>query len=309
MKPRSQRSPAAAAGPFLVAFLSLLGSGCAGIPSRLEPAVASRVESAKVQSWVAQDQLAIKVMASTYGSGLGLIGAIVDSGVTKGRASDAERRVAPLRKEVPDVDVRARLWEKLVPAVKSVEWPRVVEVETVSAPAVVKPEHVRGSAFVSLATSYDLSPNASVFEMHSHYTLYVAGSTAPAAIGSVSYWSRLIGKGPDGKAKEDEEAIALWSAEGGASYRAAVDEGIAEIIRMLGIALPYVGGKEAGGPAEAAEIKVDVTHGRGDFGLKTSRTTYRGTVLERGPERLVFRASPGWILSIPAADIEERRLP
>jgi len=299
---------------FLLALSCLVVTGCAGISHRLEPATASRVESAKVRSLVPQSDLSIKVLRSTYGGGLGVIGAIVDSGVNKGRKSDAERRVAPLLEEVQDVDLRARLWEKLDPAIHSVEWPRVVDVQTASAPDEVVPEDVTESAFVSLTTTYNLSPNASVFEMHSYFMFYLQGNTKPAAFGSVSYWSREIGKGQDGKTKEDEDAIALWSAAGGAAYRTAVDEGIRETVRMLGIALPFVGGKQVGALGEAAEVKYDVTHARGDFGLKTSRTTYRGTVLDRGSERLVFRVeSPsffsGSLYSVPAAEIEERRLP
>ncbi len=298
----------------LLALSCLFVTGCAGISYRLEPATASRVDSAKVRSLVPQSDLSIKVLASTYGGGFGVIGAIVDSGVNKGRKSDAERRVAPLLKEVQDVDVRTRLWEKLGPAIHSVEWPRVVDVQTASAHAEIDLEDVKESAFVSLTTTYNLSPNGSVFEMHSFYTFYLQGSTKPAAFGSVSYWSKEIGKGQDGKTKEDEDAIALWSAARGAAYRSAVDEGIGETVRMLGIALPFVGGKQVGALGEAAEVKYDATHARGDFGLKTSRTTYRGTVLDRGPERLVFRVASGSffsgsLYSVPAAEIEERKLP
>lgn len=314
MRSRVNPLPLTATHRLLLVLSCLFVTGCAGISYRLEPASAARVESAKVRSLVPQSDLAIKVLTSTYGGGFGLIGALVDSGVNKRRGSDAERRVAPLLKEVQDVDLRARLWEELVPAIHSVEWPRVVDVQTAPASAPVTTEDVKESAFVSLTTTYNLSPNASVFEMHSYYTFFLRGNTSPAAFGSVSYWSKEIGKGVDGKTKEDEDAIALWSAAGGAAYRTAVDEGIRETVRMLGLALPFVGGKQVGSLGEATEVKYDATHGRGDFGLKASRTAYRGAVLERGPERLVFRVEsgsffPGSLFSVPAAEVEERRQP
>lgn len=53
--------------------------------------------------------------------------------------------------------------------------------------------------------------------MHTDYSLHLRGSTSPAAIGSVHYWSRRIGSSPDAvEWKEDEEAIALWAADAAA---------------------------------------------------------------------------------------------
>jgi hypothetical protein len=290
-------------------MLCIFVPGCATIKYRLDPATAAQVDTAKARTQVAQEHVSIKILASSYGGG-GLLGAAINAGVESSRRKDADRRVQPLLKAVENLDHRAKVWEKLVPALQSAEWPKVVDVKTAPDLMPVTAEDVRDSAFVSLSTSYSLSPNASVLEMHTSYHFYMRGSTSPAAIGGLSYWSKQIGKTPDGKKwTEDEDAIALWVANDGAAYRAAVDEGIAETVKMLRIALPFVGGKDLAGTGESVEIKYNVTHGRGDFGISEGQSKFQGRVLERNAERLVFQAYGGPIYSVPAAEIQERRLP
>lgn len=283
-------------------------TGCAGIPYRLEPAGAARLDTAKARSVVSQEKISIEVMASTYGSGFGLIGALIDSGVTKGRASDADLRVAPLRDQTEDLDFREEFWNQLDPAIQAVEWPRITDMQTAEAWAPLAAADLKEANFVDLHTSFSLSPNSAVLRIHTNFSLYMKGSTTPAAVGSVSYSSRDVGKVTEGKYKEDEEAVALWTADDCAAYRAAVDEGIAETVKMLRIALPYAGGRDVSKPGSAAEFKYDLTHARGDFGLKSWRATLRGAVLERTDDRLMLQVQPGPIYSIPMAEAEEQKL-
>jgi hypothetical protein len=309
MTPRDRASRSFFIHCFLVLAAVLLVSGCAGVPYRLEPASAARLDTARARSVVSQEKISIEVMASSYGSGLGLIGALIDSGVTKGRTSDAERRVAPLRDQTQDLDFRAKFWEQLGPAIQAVEWPSITDVQTATAWAPLPAADVKESHLLDLQTSFWLSPNSAVLRIQTTFSLHMKGSATPAAIGSVSYWSRDIGKAAEGKYKEDEEAVALWAADNCAAYRAAVDEGIAETVKMLRMALPYAGGRDVSKPGPAAEFKYDLTHGRGDFGLKSWRDTLRGAVLERTDDRLMLQVQPGPIFSIPMAEAEERKLP
>jgi hypothetical protein len=162
---------------------------------------------------------------------------------------------------------------------------------------------------VSLTTSYSLSPDASVLEMHTDYWFFLRGSTQPAALGAVSYWSSQIGRSPDGETwQEDEAAVALWAANAGAAYRAALDEGIAETVKMLRRALPFAAGRDVAA-GEPVEVRYDVVHGRGDFGISEGQSRFQGSVLERTGERLVLHVYGGPIYSLPAAEVWERRLP
>jgi hypothetical protein len=240
--------------------------------------------------------------------GFGLIGALIDSGVTKGRASDAELRVAPLRDQTEDLDFREEFWNQLEPAIQAVEWPRITDMQTAEAWAPLAAADLKEANFVDLHTSFSLSPNSAVLRIHTNFSLYMKGSTTPAAVGSVSYSSRDVGKVTEGKYKEDEEAVALCTADDCAAYRAAVDEGIAETVKMLRIALPYAGGRDVSKRGSAAEFKYDLTHARGDFGLKSWRATLRGAVLERTDDRLMLQVQPGPIYSIPMAEAEEQKL-
>ena len=270
-KPRLRRT--------LVVMLCAFVPACATVPYRLGSASAGRVETAKVRTQVAQQSVSIEVLASGYGGHSGrlrgmLVGAMIDAGVESSRSRDAERRIRPLRSAIQDLDHPARLWEKLVPGLQSIDRPEVVDVLTSRDVMPVTADDVRDSAFVSLATSYDLSPDASVLEMHTDYWFYLRGSTQPAAIGSVSYWSSQIGRSPDGETwQEDEEAIALWAANAGAAYRAALDEGIAETVKMLRIALPFAAGRDV------ASGRV----GRGQVRRRTRAWRFRG---QRRPEQL-----------------------
>jgi hypothetical protein len=255
----------------------------------------------------AQNKISIEVVASTYGSGFGLIGALVDAGVTKGRASDAEIRVAPLRGQTEDLEFREDFWDQLGPAIQAVEWPRIADLKTAKAWTPLTAADVKEGHLLDLNTYFSLSPNSAVLWIRTNFSLHMRGNTVPAVMGSVTYWSRDIGKVAEGKYKEDEEAVALWTADDCAAYREAVDEGIAETVKMLQIALPYAGGKDVSKPGSVAEFKYDITHARGDFGLKSWRATLRGAVLERTDDRLMLQVQRGSIYSIPMAEVEERR--
>ncbi len=298
----------------LAALLCVFAPACATVPYRLGSASAGHVETLKVRTQVAQETVSIEVLASGYGSHSGRlsrmgVGALIDAGVASSRSRDAERRIRPLRAALGDLDHPARLWERLVPGIQSIEWPEVVDVSTSRDLMDVTSDDVRDSAFVSLATSYSLSPDASVLEMHTDYWFFPRGSTQPAAIGAVSYWSSQIGRSPDGETwQEDEPAVALWAANAGAAYRAALDEGIAETVKMLRMALPFAAGRDVAA-REPVEVKYDVVHGRGDFGISEGQSRFQGSVLERTGERLVLQVSGGPIYSLPAAEVWERRLP
>ena len=307
MKPRNHAFRSFILGAVLLATAVLAVSGCVVITYRLEPAHVARLDQARARSVVSPEKISIEVMASSYGAGLGLIGALVDSGVNKGRATDAERRAAPLREQTQDLDFRAKFWEQLGPGIQDLEWPKVEDVETAKVWKLLADADVKDSHLIQLHTSHSLSPNGAVLRISTSFSFHMKGSAKTAAIGSVTYYSRDIGKVVEGKYKEDEEAVALWTADNCAAYRAAVEEGIAENVKMLRIALPYAGGKDVPPPIQVAEFKYDVTHGRGDFGLKSWRTTLRGTVLERTSERLMVRVGPGPIYSVPVAEIEETK--
>ena len=307
MKPRDHAFRFFILGAVLLATAVLAVSGCVVITYRLEPAHVARLDQARARSVVAPEKVSIEVMASSYGAGLGLIGALVDSGVNKGRATDAERRAAPLREGTQDLDFRAKFWEQLGPGIKDLEWPKVADVDTAKVWSLLSDADVKDSHLIALHTNHSLSPNGAVLRISTSFSFHMKGSAKTAAIGSVTYYSRDIGKVVEGKYKEDEEAVALWAADNCAAYRAAIEEGIAENVKMLRSALPYAGGKDVPPPLQVTEFKYDVTHGRGDFGLKSWRTTLRGTVLERTNERLMVRVGLGPIYSVPVAEIEETK--
>jgi hypothetical protein len=292
----------------LVALAGALTMACvARVPYRLDPTSATQVGRVKARSVLPTDQISIRIVASSDWGG-GLIGGAIKRGVENSRRKDAAERVEPLLRATEDLDLRRMFWEKLTPALQAAEWPSVTKVTTLEEATPLTAEDVQDSALLNLYTSYRLSPSSSVFEMDTGYAFFLPGSLSAAAAGSVEYWSAVAGRSADGKTwKEDEEAIALWSADDASAYRQVVDEAIAETVKMLGMALPYVGGKDVSGGGGLVAIKFKLTHGRGDFGISEGRARIRGRILERSDQRLIFQTEQGGALySLPAAEVEEQ---
>jgi hypothetical protein len=290
----------------LFIFVSVFFCGC-GTPLayKLDPITAERVNEVNAEVCVENANISIKVLASGYGSGGGLIGAIIDSGVNSHRKNEAEELIVPLREKTKDISFRDNLKNALEPMLKELTWPQVMDIRTKSKSVPITESDVNGRSFLEIYSNYELSTGAEVLDISTGFAIYLKGSTEAAVIGSTHYTSKRIGK-----LEENQEAIALWAENDAAAYKEALNLGIEETVKMLRLALPYAGSKSPIRSLDRmASLKVRIAHGRGDYGIKQPGIKMTGWIVEDGEDRVIFQSEQGSFYSFPKADILERLVP
>ncbi|MCC7373868.1 MAG: hypothetical protein IT581_04365 [Verrucomicrobiales bacterium] len=265
----------------------------------MKPEIAAQRTSSKVRSWIPQHEVNAEFVMSGYGAGGGIIGAFIDAGVNSGRQKNAEARVQELRKHVRDLDARAVFQQELAKEVGKVEWINTGSFETIADPVLPKvtKEMVGNGAVVTIGTSYRISQDCRVLVVSSGIDYYAKGKyRQPLASVLVAYHSKEIGQ-PDG-----EGAIALWAANDGAAFREVIREAVAEDVKLVRHALDVMG---AGEPkTKTRRLEAVLLHARGDFGIKMSRVSLKGTVVEESADRIIFRAKTGQFFSLPMAEVK-----
>jgi hypothetical protein len=285
-------------------FIVVAASGCKGIPTVLPPEARSQVNNTAVRSYVPQAEVNFEFMPSSYGAGLGLIGAIVDVSVNASMAGSAEGRAKRLRAEVADYDFRTHYWQAVTNKIAEPPWLKVQTIETlpVQLPK-MKSAMVTNGSVLNVGTGYAITPNCRVLRINTGYDFYVPGKhKKPAASVLLSYYSSEIGT------EEGDKALALWMNDRGGAYRRAMEEGIAESAKLTRHALDLMGGSYSGTP-KPAKVRAKLVHGRGEFGIPVGKAGLKGVVLEESPERVVFQVAQGSIFSFPRKEIEVEFLP
>ncbi|MBN2400546.1 MAG: hypothetical protein JXI33_09450 [Candidatus Aminicenantes bacterium] len=274
--------------------------GCsAPIPYRLTPMAGDNVGEVNAAVCVENDSISVKVLASTYGSGLGLVGGLIDSGVNSKRKKEAIEMIAPLKDKTKDINFRDALRDALLPILKELSWPQVADLKTKSKSALITLAEVNERSHLEIHSTYQLSPTAEVLEIATGFALYPKRGTKAIVVGNVRYSSERIGK-----FEENDEAIALWAENDAAAYRQALTLGVEETVKMLKLALPYAGGKSQLPLAnEVRTMKIRIKHGRGDYGIKQPGTTITGWIVEENDQRMIFQSQSGSFVSFPKSDI------
>jgi hypothetical protein len=284
--------------PFVLVSTVFWGCTAASI-YRLDPAASDRVGEVNAVVCVENENISIKVLASGYGVGGGLVGALIDAGVESKRKKEAMKIVAPLREKTRDIDFRETLRHALLPMMKQLSWPQIVDLKAKSRSALITAADVKERSFLEIHSIYQLSPGAEVLEISTGFALYLQGSTKAAVVGSVRYSSERIGT-----LEENDEAIALWAQNDAAVYRQALNQGIGQTVKMLNAALPYAGGKSFLHPvSEIKKIKIRIAHGRGDYGIKQPGMNISGWIVEENENRIIFQSQFGGFISFPRSDI------
>ncbi len=165
-------------------------------------------------------------------------------------------------------------------------------------PPVTK-QMVEQRAVLNVGSDYYISQDCRVFVISTGVGFFPPGKKGkPGAANMVAYHSGEVGK-PDA-----EQAIELWAADNAAAYRKAVQEGIQENAKLVRYALEYMGAGAASTGEKPATIRARLLHARGDFGINAGMVTMKGTVIEDGVDRIIFRNTAGQFLSLPRAEVE-----
>jgi hypothetical protein len=281
---------------FLLVPLCLVANGCKTQQVAHKPIDPNAIQSQAtlVRSVIVQDEVIIPVKIEHANPGLayggGGVGALVHAiseaahkAKNKSRMDEAARLLAPLRQKAVTVEFRADHWDALTNALASSRGIRLLKAE--AATKYTKPTiaDIKDQPFLSLLTVYSLTRNCSTLEILTILQYFQAGNNQPAYSGALIYFSDEIGP------ERDEAAVAKWASDEAAPYKAAVREGIIETMKMLraDILEPV----SPTGVSEDTKLKFRVPG-------STKEVAWKGKILQRNRERLIFRKDGGPLFSI-----------
>jgi hypothetical protein len=238
----------------------------------LKPEHAAAITTTRVHATIVQEEVEASVVEArtqvTQGGLVGaLVGAVVDAAITSHRASEAEKRVEPIRKEMADFDFRDAFCASLQRTLPSLHALRVANLTTGKAPRtpeVLAALRARGGedTLLTLVTDYKFSP-----DFHTFHVLTIAeiwrrdqpdprqrGAATTRGDGADPLYRGAETTGGDGPyplyrgtfeyvsepivaSGDDDAAAQAWAADGAAVLHAAMREGIAETMKMLALDL------------------------------------------------------------------------
>jgi hypothetical protein len=275
----------------------------AEIPYRLDKATAGLVGDVHAEICVLNNGISIEAPPSDsqfLGRGLGADIALIKSIVGK---NVAEETIVPLREMIKDIDFRAVLQAALLPMVKELSWPRIIDLQARDGAALSKKKDillkVNEGSFLDIYSSFQLSPNAEVLRILTGFTLYLKGSAKAAVAGRVYFSSARIGK-----FEVDDDAIALWAGDNGAAFRQALNQGIEDTVKMLNCILLNAGGKTFLQPdSKFYMLRIRTEYGEGSSNPKKEGKSFIGLLVEENENRVILQTGSDYFSSIPRSDI------
>jgi hypothetical protein len=225
---------------------ALLSTGCALTPGYVPLAKESRssLGELSVRSIVVQDEIVLTAPQSglVQAAGGGLLAALIESDIAKGRQDALQKVVDPFYNQIDDYDFRKELWQALVPFLRQGYPLRVASVTTTSimVPKLFSERWAAnipaGKSVMILRTRYTFTDQFRRLEIVTELDLWQRGKPQPTFANAYQYLSAPVGGG-------DHDSIAKWSEKGGALYRKATREGIQETLRMLRLDAAGAGGE------------------------------------------------------------------
>jgi hypothetical protein len=278
-----------------LALVSL--AGCIAMPAYvpLDPGVQRGLKDMRITSAIAQDEIYLSAASPgvTAAAGGGLLAAVIESQIAKGRQDEIQAIVEPFYAAIDDVDFRRTFWAAVVPELQRLYAGRIAELKTTAAPLSMRERLMvlpgslpAGRTFMYLGTQYLFSPDFSRVNVSTTVDLWRGGDKEPLYSNVFVYQSAPVAATGNG-------AIKLWSADGGILYRALVAEGAAETAKMLRLdaAHPRVKGVDQGLPKGAPSM--DARKASPGF------PAVSGPLLDNRPSRVVVRNTDGRLYSLP----------
>lgn len=283
----------------VVCFLALgvTTSGCSPRRTALSHDMAAEILSVRLESAVPQSGLQIRVEQSRAGASFGLIGVLIDAGVTSSRQSEADEALLSLRAALYDFDFREEFWSALQSALDSTEWPQpIVFIRSTDEPLrdvepkfLAKMSALEEDAYVSLKTEYFLSPDAARLTVKSSIALYRGGA-------KTRYSSRFTYCSMPTGSSSVSRSLNAWAEDDAIACRRALRQGIDSTIRMLH--RDFLDGHAGKIDQEALRSLAEQEFVLGDLeGVGSS--TVKGRVISRDDGVVLVRASSGFLYAFP----------
>jgi hypothetical protein len=271
--------------------VALVLSACASAPTRiaLEPAAKQKLNEVKVLSVLPQDEVIARAetLGASVALGGGLIGAMIDSNVAESRQNALQDMLAPFYGAVDDFDYRPSFQQALTVTLSN-GMPVPFSATESSALLPLK-QNVdtrlaalsHGGGLLLVFTTYAFTSDFTRLNLVTHASLHLPGVKDPVFKNTFYYQSTARGAGA-------ADSVKTWSANQGATYRAALNEATQQITRML--AMDLVAG--ASDPADAPKITLQKVDG-------PQRNAITGNVLATGVDRSIIRNTAGNMYSLP----------
>lgn len=269
---------------------ALILSGCASTPTRraLDTDAKKGLATTKAHLHVAQDEIIVRAESSniTAAMGGGLIWALIDSSVAKGRQGTVQTQITPFYSAVDDVDVRKRLQAALA---KALGEGAAIKVDATEASAIglrgTELEKRRGAqaadqGLLQISSHYTFSPGYQRFVMSTHVDLWHGDKRDRVYGNDFVFQSAPVGPGGN-------DSLNAWSDNQGEQYRKAVDDAVAQTANMIRMDLAAGASEPAGGKP------LTLTH----YDFRGPRNV-TGTVVDAPPGRAIVRDADGRLYSV-----------
>jgi len=223
----------------LFLLLGSLAIGCAPVHIPLTAEDAAKVGPTRVHASISQEEVTAIVDKSYVGlvGGGGWLLAFVDAAVESNRASAANKLIEPIRRDVSDFDFRAQFFAALEKTLRGIEAIKLAKFEPTVKPLNDKDrpalrKQIPEDAYLSVATRYELTGDFQALWVITETSLWLRDEEDAAYLAKYHYYMPPIA--PE---KDSEAAAAAWAANRGAALRAALNEGIAETMKMFSLDL------------------------------------------------------------------------
>ncbi|MDR7306288.1 hypothetical protein [Rhodoferax saidenbachensis] len=269
----------------------LLLSACASAPTRTALSADAKKELSRTEAhiFVPQDEVIVRAQAGGVSAAMGggLIGALIDSNIAKGRQNTIQGALEPFYASVDDVDVRKHLVNALSAGLGS---DFAINVDTVRGSAVAlvgsaldakKAALQPGKGFMQIGTTYTFSPDFSRLNMSTHVDLWQGGKSVPVYSNNFFYQSAAV-------SNSGADALGLWSKDNGERYRKAVSQAADQIAKMIRMDISAPSTESA--PAKS--LTVASMDAPGTFKIT-------GPVLDTQADRTIMRNADGFLYSVP----------
>jgi hypothetical protein len=218
---------------YLAVFFTV---GCAPpiyVPFKAEHA--SQSLDTRVYVSIVQDEINAFVEPSnlSVGAGGGLLVALIDAGVNSYRTSRANRLIEPVRKELGDIDFRGAFLASLEKTLRALPTIQMTKIDSTAKAVSDKNrdalrKELPETGLLSVSTSYELGADFQSLYIATSVSLWLRDAKEATYLARYHYYTPPI------LPSEDREAAAkAWAVDHGAPVRAAVQEGIAETMKMM----------------------------------------------------------------------------
>ncbi|NEX13109.1 MAG: hypothetical protein C1941_00115 [Prosthecochloris sp.] len=283
----------------IIGTLSMTGCASTRETATLTSLIGNNTFDTYVVSKIPNDEISIRtnvsnnsyISASPAGLIVGIFSKLIEKGVNKANASNAEKRVTPLLESTADIEFSRLFWEQLEPALEQSDWLKVRQLDKRILGLTAEETDNIASPYMVLNTSFQLSECAQVLIVKTNASLYIHNNENneenPEYSNSYTYFSSIVGKNDE----KDQEAIELWKANNAEVYKAALNEGIQQNIAMIQRDLLNKSTFLDRGTGNTMQVKFKDP-------LYDTKRKIKGRTITRSDNRLIVQEESGSLISL-----------